>query len=81
MIVNASPVGMKDDDDLPGPIGSLDRDTLIGDVVLRETPTPLIQLAMRNNCRWIDGRDLFTGQIEALSTFLTSMRPRSAGHH
>ena len=81
MIVNASPVGMKDDDDLPGPIGSLDRGTLIGDVVLRETPTPLIQLAMRNNCRWIDGRDLFTGQIEALSTFLTSMRPRSAGHH
>jgi shikimate dehydrogenase len=72
MVVNASPVGMKDDDGLPGLIGSLDRETLVGDVVIRETPTPLIQLAMQSDCRWVDGRDLFAGQIEALSTFLTS---------
>ncbi len=81
MIVNASPVGMKDDDALPGPIGPLDRETLIGDVVIRETPTPLIQLAMRSNCPWVDGRDLFTGQIEALSTFLTSMSHAGAPAH
>jgi shikimate dehydrogenase len=72
MVVNASAVGMRADDGLPGPLGKLDPATLVGDVVIRETPTALIQLAMRCDCHWVDGRDLFTGQIEALSAFLTS---------
>jgi shikimate dehydrogenase len=82
MVVNASPVGMHADDGLPGPIGRLDAGTIVGDVVIRETPTPMIQLAMQSDCHWIDGRDLFTGQIEALSAFLTSAsRAAAAVHH
>ena len=81
MIVNASPVGMNDDDALPGPVGQLDREALIGDVVIRETPTRLIRLAMQSNCPWVDGHDLFSGQVEALATFLTSTSRAGASAH
>jgi shikimate dehydrogenase len=81
MVVNASPVGMRADDELPGPIGKLAPATLVGDVVIRETPTPMIRLAMRSGCQWVDGRDLFAGQIEALSRFLTSASAADAVVH
>ena len=72
MVVNASPVGMRPDDRLPGPMGPLDPGTLVGDVVIGAAPTPLIRLAMQSGCRWIDGGDMFAGQVEALSTFFSS---------
>jgi len=72
MVVNASPVGMRPDDRLPGPIGPLDPGTLVGDVVIGAAPTALIRLAMQSGCRWIDGEDMFAGQVEALSAFFAS---------
>ena len=81
MVVNASPVGMSAGDGLPAPLGELDPATLVGDVVIRETPTAMIQLAMRSGCHWIDGRDLFTGQVEALSAFLVPASPSLAAVH
>lgn len=72
MIVNASPVGMRPDDGLPGPIEALDRSTLVGDVVIRETPTALIRLAMRHGCPWADGRDMHSGQVDSLVAFFAS---------
>lgn len=72
MVVNASPVGMRSGDALPGPIGPLDSQTLVGDVVIGAAPTALIQLAMQSGCRWIDGRDMLAGQVEALSAFFSS---------
>ena len=72
MVVNASPVGMRSGDALPGAIGPLDPSTLVGDVVITETPTALIQLAMRYGCQWVDGRDMHAGQVDALTTFFAS---------
>ena len=69
MIVNASPVGMRRDDGLPGAIGRLDPTTLVGDVVITPTPTALIRHAMERGCAWIDGRDMHGGQVEALLAF------------
>lgn len=69
MVVNASPVGMRPGDALPGPIGHLDPETLVGDVVIGTTPTALVQLAMQCGCRWLDGRDMLEGQVDALSVF------------
>jgi shikimate dehydrogenase len=57
MVVNASPVGMRPGDGLPASIPSLDRSTLVGDVIIRDTPTALIEFAMRCCCHWIDMRD------------------------
>jgi len=70
MVVNASPVGMKAGDGLPGDIGALSVDTLVGDVVILATPTPLIEYATRAGCSWVNGRDMHAGQVDALIAFL-----------
>lgn len=72
MVVNASPVGMRHGDGLPGPVAPLAPGTLVGDVVISEAPTPIIQLAIEHGCRWVDGRDLLAGQVDALSAFFAS---------
>lgn len=78
MIVNASPVGMRPGDGMPGDIGTLSPDTLIGDVVITESPTALIQHALRHGCRYVNGHDMHSGQIEALMNFFAP-ETRSAG--
>lgn len=79
MIVNASPVGMRPDDGMPGDIGALTADTLVGDVVISESPTALIQHALRHGCSWVDGRDMHSGQIEAIMTFFAPRPPSASG--
>jgi shikimate dehydrogenase len=69
MIVNASTIGMCPGDGLPGAIGPLASDTLIGDVVVSEGPTPIIRHAMQYGCRQVTGRDMHSGQIDALMAF------------
>jgi len=69
MIVNASPVGMRPDDGLPGAIGRLDPSTLVGDVVITPAPTALIRHATQCGCAWVDGRDMHGGQVDALLAF------------
>lgn len=76
MVVNASPVGMKPGDGLPGDIGWLTSATLVGDVVVSEAPTALIRHAIDHGCSWVSGRDMHGGQIDAIMTFLA---PRSSG--
>ena len=72
MIVNASPVGMRDHDAMPGPIGRLDAGTLVGDVVIRAAPTALIRHAVQCGCAWVDGRDMHAGQVDALLAFFAA---------
>lgn len=69
MVVNASPVGMRGSDGLPGEIGELDRSSVIGDVVISEAPTPIVQLAMKRGYSWVAGRDMHSGQVDALLDF------------
>ena len=71
MIVNASTVGMRDGDGLPGNIGPLTADTLVGDVVVSQEPTPLLRHAIRYGCRCVDGRDMLNGQADALMSFFS----------
>ena len=72
MVVNASPVGMRADDGLPAEIGRLDPGTVVGDVVITQTPTAMIRHAMQCGCHWIDGRDMHSGQVDALMAFFRS---------
>jgi shikimate dehydrogenase len=69
MIVNASTVGMRDEDGMPGEIGTLTPGTLVGDAVITERPTPLISHAMRHGCAVVGGRDMLAGQSNALMSF------------
>ena len=72
MIVNATPVGMRPCDGLPGDVGTLDARTLVGDVVIVPAPTALIRHAMERGCPWIDGRDMHAGQVDALLAFFAA---------
>jgi shikimate dehydrogenase len=69
MIVNASTVGMRESDGMPGEIGTLTPETLVGDVIISERATPIIQHAMRHGCRHVSGRDMLAGQSDALMSF------------
>jgi len=85
MVVNASPVGMRAEDGLPGTIGKLEPSTLVGDVIIREDPTALIRTAMKHGCHWVDGRDMHAGQVDALLAFFAaasrSTNPRRVVQH
>ena len=70
MIVNASTVGMRPEDGLPGEIGPLAADTVVGDVVISQAPTAIIRHAMRYGCRHVTGVDMHSGQMDALMAFL-----------
>lgn len=72
MIVNASTVGMRPGDGLPGEIGPVATDTLIGDVINTDAPTPMIQLAARHGCPSVCGKDMHAGQGEALLAFFAA---------
>lgn len=73
IVINASTVGMNAGDGMPGEIGPLAADTLVGDVVITDTPTPLIRHAARYGCKWVNGRDMHAGQVDAIMTFFASV--------
>ena len=79
MIVNASPIGTRAGDGLPGDVGTLRADMLIGDVVVCDAPTPLIQQALEHGCTHVTGRDMLLGQVDAIVDFFAaaSRRPSS----
>lgn len=72
LVVNASPVGMSPNDGMPAQIGALRPDTLVGDAVIIEGQTALIRHAGRHGCRWVDGRDMHAGQVDAIVNFFAS---------
>lgn len=71
MIVNATPVGMQPGDGMPARLGALQPGTVIGDVVITASPTALIRHAMAHGCPWVDGKDMHSGQVEAIIDFFS----------
>jgi shikimate dehydrogenase len=71
IVINASVVGMRDDDQLPGDPGILDSRSVVGDVVLRPPgePTRLIAHALSVGAQVITGQDMHQGQVDALLDF------------
>jgi shikimate dehydrogenase len=54
---------------MPADIGPLAAGTLVGDVVISEAPTALIRHAVRYGCRYVTGRDMHAGQVDAIMRF------------
>jgi shikimate dehydrogenase len=79
MIVNASPVGMRPGDGMPGDVGPLSADTLVGDVVISDSPTALIQHGLANGCCCVNGHDMHSGQIEAIMNFFAPVSSPVSG--
>jgi shikimate dehydrogenase len=69
LIVNATPLGMKVGDPLPFDVSRIAPSTFVGEVVMKQTITPLLAAAQANGCRIQVGTDMLFEQIPAYLEF------------
>jgi len=69
LVVNATPLGMKDDDPLPFAVGELASSTFVGEVVMKREITPLLAEAKARGCRTQVGTDMLFEMIPAYLEF------------
>jgi shikimate dehydrogenase len=69
LIVNATPLGMKDDDPLPFDVSRISPPTFVGEVVMKQTITPLLAAAQAKGCRIQIGTDMLYEMIPAYLEF------------
>jgi len=69
VIVNATPLGMKDSDPLPFDIDRIAPTTFVGEVVMKAEFTPLLRAAMDKGCAVQVGTDMLFEQIPAYLEF------------
>ena len=69
LVVNATPLGMKATDPLPFDVWRLSPSTFVGEVVMKQEITPLLQAARERGCRFQIGTDMLFEQIPAYLEF------------
>lgn len=69
VIVNATPLGMNDGDPLPFDMSRVDPRTWVGEVVMRQTITPLLAQAQAKGCPIQVGSDMLYEMIPAYLEF------------
>ena len=69
MVVNATPLGLRDDDPLPLDISHLRPGGFVGEVALRSDDTPLVAAARARGCTVQVGTDMLFEQIPAYLEF------------
>jgi shikimate dehydrogenase len=69
LVVNASPLGMRDDDPLPVDVARLAPTTFVGEVVMRREMTPFLEAALSRGCTVQIGKDMLYEQIPAYLEF------------
>ena len=63
LVVNATPMGMADEDPLPMDVSRIDKGSFVGEVVLKQEMTPLLRAAQARGCRVQVGLDMLFEQI------------------
>ena len=69
LVVNCTPLGMKDGDPLPFDVARLAPSTFVGEVVMKAEVTPLVKAARERGCRTQVGTDMLFEQIPAYLEF------------
>jgi shikimate dehydrogenase len=69
LVVNATPLGMKEGDALPFDVARLDRETFVGEVVMKAEMTPLLKAAQAKGCAYVVGTDMLFEMIPAYLEF------------
>ncbi|HJU49123.1 MAG TPA: ThiF family adenylyltransferase [Pseudogulbenkiania sp.] len=69
VVVNATPVGMNDDDPLPFDVSRIAPGTFVGEVVMKSEYTPLLRAAMEKGCQVQVGTDMLFEMIPAYLEF------------
>ena len=69
VVVNATPLGMREGDPMPFDVERLTPGTLVGEVVMKEEYTPLLRAAMARDCPVQVGTDMLYEMIPAYLEF------------
>ncbi len=69
IVVNATPLGMHDGDDLPFDATRLSPHSFVGEVVMKQSMTPLLRAAQQRGCQFQVGIDMLFEQIPAYLEF------------
>ncbi|WP_447776108.1 shikimate dehydrogenase family protein [Variovorax boronicumulans] len=69
IVVNATPLGMKDTDPLPFDVDRIAPETFVGEVVMKTEYTPLLQAAKAKGCQVQVGTDMLFEMIPAYLEF------------
>jgi shikimate dehydrogenase len=69
LVVNATPLGMKQGDPLPFDIDRIAADSFVGEVVMKEEHTPLLRATLEKGCRVQVGTDMLFEMIPAYLEF------------
>lgn len=69
LVVNATPLGMNDDDPLPMDVARIDAGTFVGEVVMKRAMTAMLQAVQSRGCRFLIGTDMLFEQIPAYLEF------------
>ena len=69
LVVNATPLGMNDDDPLPMDVDRLAPTTYVGEVVMKQEVTPFLRAALDKGCPVQVGKDMLFEQIPAYLEF------------
>jgi shikimate dehydrogenase len=69
LIVNATPLGMNDDDPLPFDVARIAPTTFVGEVVMKQEMTPLLLAARARGCPFQLGTDMLFEMIPAYLEF------------
>ncbi|MET3375305.1 shikimate dehydrogenase [Variovorax boronicumulans] len=69
VVVNATPLGMKDTDPLPFDVDRIAPETFVGEVVMKTEYTPLLQAAKAKGCQVQVGTDMLFEMIPAYLEF------------
>ncbi len=69
LVVNGTPLGMKPGDPLPFDVSRLAPGTFVGEVVMKQEITPLLEAARARGCRFQVGTDMLFEMIPAYLEF------------
>jgi shikimate dehydrogenase len=69
VIVNATPLGMKEDDPLPLDVTRISPSAFVGEVVMKQEITPFLAAARARGCEIQVGTDMLFEQIPAYLEF------------
>lgn len=71
LIVNATPIGLKDSDPLPLAADRLTADMTVVDIIMQPADTKLLQIARERGCTIQYGQHMMDCQMDLLADFLT----------
>lgn len=70
VVINATSLGLRDEDSSPLPVETLDSGTLVCEAVMRDMDTALLAAARQRGCQVHQGQYMLYGQIVEMARFL-----------